>query len=146
MLRRESSPGESLTLENHLNTFKLRLRTRHDVPAYTLRGYKLRGTFYGPGDIPVERHEVELLEIAAGSETTVDLIFNQSDVPLHIQFDILRPTDWFFGLPATGNLKLRFRDIAGFSISSFPRLRGNRFLTGSLFSTARRSNAPTGIR
>jgi beta-glucuronidase len=92
VLRRESSPVESLTLENHLNTFKLRLRTRHDVPAYTLRGYKLRGTFYGQGDIPVERHEVELPEIPAGNETTVDLIFNQPDVPLHIQFDILRPT------------------------------------------------------
>jgi beta-glucuronidase len=91
VLRRESSPVESLTFENHLNTFKLCLRTRHDVPAYTLRGYKLRGTFYGQGDIPVERHEVELPEIAAGNETTVDLIFNQSDVPLHIQFDILRP-------------------------------------------------------
>jgi beta-glucuronidase len=92
VLRRESSPVESLTLENHLNTFKLRLRTRRDVPAYTLRGYKLRGTFYGEGDIPIERHEVELPEIAAGSETGVDLIFNQSDVPLRIKFDILRPT------------------------------------------------------
>jgi beta-glucuronidase len=91
-LRRESSPVESLTLENHLNTFKLRLRTRPDVPAYTLRGYKLRGTFYGQGHIPIERLEVELPEIAAGSETRVDLIFNQSDVPLHVKFDILRPT------------------------------------------------------
>ena len=92
VLRRESSPVESLTLENHLNTFKLRLRTRADVPAYTLRGYKLRGTFYGEGDIPIERHEVELPEIAAGSETRVDLIFSQSDVPLRVKFDILRPT------------------------------------------------------
>jgi len=92
VLRRESSPVESLTLENHLNAFKLRLRTRPDVPAYPLRGYKLRGTFYGEGDIPIERHEVELPEIAAGSETRVDLTFNQSDVPLRIKFDILRPT------------------------------------------------------
>jgi len=92
VLRRESSPVESLTLENHLNTFKLRLRTRADVPGYTLRGYKLRGTFYGQGDIPIERHEVQLPEIASGSETTVDLIFRQSDVPLRIKFDVLRPT------------------------------------------------------
>jgi beta-galactosidase len=92
VLRRESSPVESLTFENHLNSFKIRLRTRHDVPAYTLRGYKLRGTFYGQGDIPVERREVELPEIAAGTETTVELTFRQSDVPLRVKFDVLRPT------------------------------------------------------
>jgi beta-galactosidase len=92
VLRRESSPVESLTFENHLNSFKLRIRTRHDIPAYTLRGYRLRGTFYGEGDIPIERHEVELPEIAAGNETMIDVIFTQAEVPLHVKFDILRPT------------------------------------------------------
>src|SRR2546425_1324457 len=77
VLRRELSPVESLTVENRLNAFQLRLRTRHDLPMYSLRGYKLRGTFYGEGDIPVEQREVELPEIAAGNETTVDLTFNQ---------------------------------------------------------------------
>ena len=91
VLRRELSPVESLTVENRLNAFQLRLRTRHDLPMYSLRGYKLRGTFYGEGDIPVEQREVELPEIAAGNETTVDLTFNQSGVPLHVKFDILRP-------------------------------------------------------
>jgi len=94
VLRRESSPVESLTAENHLNTFQLRLKTRHDVPMYTLRGYKLRGIFYGEGDIPVERQEVELPEIASGGETTVDLTFSQSGVPLHVKFDVLRPTGY----------------------------------------------------
>lgn len=92
VLRRESSPVESLSVENRLNTFKLRLRTRHDVPAFTLRGYKLRGTFYGQGDVPVERHDVELPDIAIGNETTADLIFSQADVPVRVKFDILRPT------------------------------------------------------
>jgi beta-galactosidase len=92
VLRRESSPIESLTLENHLNAFKLRLRTRHDVPAYTLRGYKLSGTFYGEGDIPVERQEVELPEIAPSEEITAALRFSQSGVPLRVKFDVLRPT------------------------------------------------------
>jgi beta-glucuronidase len=92
VLRRELSPIESLTAENHLNTFHLRLKTRHDVPMYSLRGYKLRGTFYGEGGIPIERHEVGLPEIAAGNETAVDLVFSQSDVPLHVKFDILRFT------------------------------------------------------
>ncbi len=92
VLRRESSPVESLTVENHLNAFQLRLKTRHDVPMYTLRGYKLRGTFYGEGDIPVERQETELPEIAPGAEITGNLSFSQSGVPLRVKFDVLRPT------------------------------------------------------
>jgi hypothetical protein len=59
---------------------------------YTLCGYKLRGTFYGEGGIPVERQEAELPEIAPGTETTVDLTFNQLGVPLRVKFDVLRPT------------------------------------------------------
>src|SRR6266478_3781257 len=58
VLRRELSPVESLSVENHLNVFQLRLKTRHDIPTYSLRGYKLWGTFYGEGDIPIERHGV----------------------------------------------------------------------------------------
>ena len=92
VLRREASPVESLIVENHLNAFRLRLKTRDDIPMYTLRGYKLRGIFYGEGDIPVERQEVELQEIASGREITVDLTFSQSGVPLRVSFDVLRPT------------------------------------------------------
>ena len=91
-LRQESSAIESLTAKKHLNAFQLRLKTRDDVPLYTLRGYKLRGIFYGEGDIPVEQQEVELPEIAAGREATIDLTFSSSAVPLHIEFDVLRPT------------------------------------------------------
>ena len=92
VLRRESSPVESLTAENHLNSFQLRLRTRHDLPAYTLRGYRLKGIFHGEGEVPVERQEVDLPEIASGTETTVDLTFSQSGLPLQVRFDVLRPT------------------------------------------------------
>ena len=92
VLRGESSPVESLTVENHLNTFKLGLKTRPDVPMYKLRGYKLMGTFYGEGEIPIERQEVELPEIAAGAESTAALTFSQAGVPLFVKFDVLRPT------------------------------------------------------
>jgi len=54
LLCKESSPIESLSLENHLNTFQVILRTRGELPMYTLRGYKLCSPFYGQGDIPVE--------------------------------------------------------------------------------------------
>jgi len=92
VLRRESSPIESLTVENKLNAFQLRLKTRHDVPMYSLLGYHLRGTFYGEDEIPVERQEVGLPELASGAETTIALTFSQSGVPLHVKFDVLRPT------------------------------------------------------
>ena len=92
VLRRESSPVESLTVGKHSNAFQLRLKTRRDIPMYTLRGYTLRGTFYGQGNIPVERQEIQLPDIAAGSETTHSLTFNQSSTPLHVRFDVVRPT------------------------------------------------------
>jgi beta-galactosidase len=92
VLRRESSPIESLAVENHLNAFHMRLQSMHDVPMYSLRGYKLMGTFYGEGDIPIERQEVELPEIVSGGNIIVDLTFSQSGVPLHVTFDVLRPT------------------------------------------------------
>jgi beta-galactosidase len=91
VLRRESSPIESLAVENHLNAFRMRLQSRHDVPMYSLRGYKLMGTFYGEGDVPIERQEIELPEIVSGGDITVDLTFSQSGVPLHVTFDVLRP-------------------------------------------------------
>jgi beta-galactosidase len=92
VLRQESSPLESLAVENTLNAFRLRIQSRHDVPMYTLRGYKLRGIFYGQDDIPVEQREVELPSVAAGAEISVSLAFNQSTVPRCVKFDVLRPT------------------------------------------------------
>ncbi len=91
-LREECSPVESLTAENRVNAFQLRVKTRHDFPMYTIRGYKLRGVFYGEGDVPIERQEAELTEIVSGGEITVDLAFSQTGVPLHVTFDVLRPT------------------------------------------------------
>jgi beta-galactosidase len=95
-LREECSPVESLAVENRVNAFRLRLETRNDVPMYALRGYRVRGTFYSEGDIPVERQEVDLPEIASGAETTVNLTFSHSSVPVHVDFEVLRPT----GFPA----------------------------------------------
>jgi hypothetical protein len=38
------------------------------------------------------RQEAELPEIAPGTETSLHLAFSLSGVPLHVKFDILRPT------------------------------------------------------
>ena len=92
LLREESSPIESLTVQNQLNKFHLVVRTRGDVPRYSLRRYKLRGVFYGQGGIPVELREAELPEVEPGTEAMLDLTFAQSEAPLHVQFDVLRRT------------------------------------------------------
>jgi beta-glucuronidase len=91
VLRTESSPVESIAVDGAPKDFKLTVRTRRHVPAHTLRGYKLRGIYYGYGDIPVERKEVELPELAAGQEATLSMAFAEA-MPLRIQFDVLRPT------------------------------------------------------
>jgi beta-galactosidase len=92
LLRRESSPIESLSLENHLNTFQVILRTRGDVPMYTLRGYKLLSTFYGQGGIPVELQEVEIPDLPPASSARLEVRFTQSEVPTRIRFGVTRPT------------------------------------------------------
>jgi len=92
LLRHESSPIEAMTVERQLNKFQVSVKIRRDLPMYTLRGYKLRGIFYGQGNIPVEQQEANLPDSEPGSETKLELVFSQPQVPLHIQFDVLRPT------------------------------------------------------
>ncbi|MGA8762954.1 MAG: glycoside hydrolase family 2 TIM barrel-domain containing protein [Candidatus Sulfotelmatobacter sp.] len=94
LLRRECSPIESVIVENQLNKFHVSIRVRRDLPMYTLRGYKLRGVFFGEGNIPIERQEVNLPDAAPGSAVQLEMAFSQSEVPLHVQIDVLRPTSF----------------------------------------------------
>jgi beta-glucuronidase len=98
LLRRESSPIESLTVQPQLNKshalIQVLIKLRRDLPAYTLRGHKLRGLFFGAGNIPVERQEVNIPDAAPGSETKLELVFTQPDPPVHVQIDVLRPTSF----------------------------------------------------
>jgi beta-galactosidase len=91
VLRVELSPIESLSVENQLNAFRLLVRTRHDMPRYTLRGYRLRGVFYGEGDIPVELQEARLPETTPGGEVKIEIKFGGPSVPLRVRFDVFRP-------------------------------------------------------
>jgi hypothetical protein len=61
---------------------------------YTLRGYKLRGLFFSEGNIAVERQEMELPDVAPGSETKLELAFTQAEAPIHVQMDVIRPTSF----------------------------------------------------
>jgi beta-galactosidase/beta-glucuronidase len=94
ILRSESSPVGSLTVDRQQNIFHVLIRTRRDLPSYTLRGYKLRGLFFGQGNIPVERQEVDVPDAAPGSETRLELIFKQAEPATHVQIDVLRPTSF----------------------------------------------------
>jgi beta-galactosidase len=94
VLRRESSPIESLAVEHQRNKFDVVIRTRRDLPMYTLRGYRLRGLFFGQGNIPVERQEVDVPDAVPGSQVKLELVFKQAEPATHVQIDILRPTSF----------------------------------------------------
>jgi len=94
VLRRESSPIALLTVEHDRNKFQVLITTRRDLPLYTLRGYKLRGLFFSEGNIAVERQEMEVPDVAPGRETKLELAFTQSEAPMHVQIDVIRPTSF----------------------------------------------------
>ena len=90
-LREESSPIRGLSVENRVNSFRVLLETRNDLPAYTLRGYLLRGIVYGKGEIPLEQREEELPDIAPGGDAWVELKFDEAKLASRIKFEVLRP-------------------------------------------------------
>jgi beta-galactosidase len=92
LLRDESSPVESLTITVSGNRFEVQIKTRRDFPMYTLQSYKLRGIFFGQGNIPVEQQEVTLPQRAPGSEARLELTFSSSEPPVRVHIDVLRPT------------------------------------------------------
>jgi beta-glucuronidase len=69
---------------------KLRVITRKDLPAYTLRGYSVRWLFYGYDDLPMDG-KIELLQpLAPGSDTTLNAKFPAIKAN-RVVADILRP-------------------------------------------------------
>jgi beta-galactosidase len=91
VLRNESSPIDSISVEGHPKEFALTIRTRKHVPSYILRGYQLRGLYYGYGGIPIEQKVLPLPELTPGQKITMNMAFSDS-LPLRVEFDILRPT------------------------------------------------------
>lgn len=91
-LREESSPITSLSVENRLNSFRVLVKTRNDLPAYTLSGYHLRAVAYDQAGIPLEQQEVALPDLSPGGEAQAELVFRQPNTPVRVQFDVIRPT------------------------------------------------------
>jgi beta-glucuronidase len=91
VLRRESSPVEKLEVRTAGGRKSLVVRTRNDIPAYTLRGYLLRWTVYGDGEIPVERGEAALPDLKPGDAAEVP--FEPKTLqPRRTVIDVVRPT------------------------------------------------------
>jgi beta-glucuronidase len=92
LLRHEASPIESVAVENKQNVFQVLVRARPDLPMYALRNYKLRAVFYGQGNIPDAQQGVDLPDLAPGDEIKLELVFPLSEAPIHVKFNVLRPT------------------------------------------------------
>jgi beta-glucuronidase len=91
-LRLQASPIESATLRKSGDgEYQLELRTRQQLPGYTLRGYSLRWLAYGYDDLPMDGGKTQLPDIAPGSSKTQDF---KSSAPLirRVVVDLLRPT------------------------------------------------------
>ncbi len=90
-LREESSPVEELAVRQTGVSKSIRVRSRDDIPAHTLHGYKLRWTVYGEGNIPVERGETALPDLAPGDEAEAALVITTAE-PRRTVIDVVRPT------------------------------------------------------
>lgn len=91
VLRAESSPVEELRVTKSGDGLRAALRTRGSVPAYTLRGYRLRWTVYSFGDLPMEQGEKALPELKPGAAFQTELHFQEAGVR-RVMVEIVRPT------------------------------------------------------
>jgi len=95
VLRRESSPVNSLEVRPDGRTVAVTVRTRRDLPSYTLRGYRLRWTVFGHGHIPLARREASLPDLRPGE--VFEFRFDREDrggpaEAARILIEVVRPT------------------------------------------------------
>jgi beta-galactosidase len=90
-LRRESSPVGSLEVRVEAGRMFAVVTTRKDIPAYTLKDYRLRWTAYGTGSIPLERGETPLPDLGPGASFSSTLPSKGRDVRT-VLVEVVRPT------------------------------------------------------
>jgi beta-glucuronidase len=90
-LQMESSPIELLEVDGRAAELKVRLKTRTTIPAYPLRGYKLRAIVYGDGNIPLEQVEEALPVLKPGDLHTATLKCTEPRAS-RIEVQVVRPT------------------------------------------------------
>jgi beta-glucuronidase len=90
-LRRISSPVGELGFERDGDRFVLGVTARNSIPAYTLRGYKVRWVAYGFGDLPMEQHDDLLPTLEPGARADVSRTFTVKELR-RLRVEIVRPT------------------------------------------------------
>ncbi len=91
VLRRESSPVAALEARREGDGLAAVVRTRKDLPSYTLRDYTLRWTAYGTGAIPLERGEAPLPDLAPGASAEVRFGPKERGAR-EVRVEVVRPT------------------------------------------------------
>jgi len=90
-LAEESSPVASLEITGEGRPKVAVLRTRRDLPSYTLKGYRLRWLVLGRGDIPLERREALLPDLGPDREIETPLEVKEGDAR-RLRVELVRPT------------------------------------------------------
>lgn len=101
-LRREASPVRSLTIEppvrdSHMIRGRVRIVTRSladDLPAYTLRAYRLLWTASDRHDRPLGAGSRVLPDLPPGSSQWEEVAWPASDEPARIRVEVFRPTGY----------------------------------------------------
>jgi beta-glucuronidase len=90
-LREESSPAGPIRVAGVPGRLTAVVQSKRAVPSYTMRGYVLRAVAHGFGDVPVERLEAPLSDLAPGASASAVFEFKEKGIT-RVRFDLLRPT------------------------------------------------------
>ena len=91
-LRLQASPIEKAVLRRFdEGRFEVELRTREQLPGYTLRNYSLRWLAYGYDDLPTEGGRMGLPALRPGSSSTFKMEISIAGIR-KVVVDVIRPT------------------------------------------------------
>ena len=91
-LRLQASPIESAEVTTLGDgKFEVDVRTRRELPGYTLRGYVLRWLAHGYDDLPMDGGEIKLPELEPGSAHRLEFASSGRRIR-RIVVDVIRPT------------------------------------------------------
>lgn len=91
-LRLQASPVEHLSVQKTAKfQYEVEIRTRQQLPAYTLRGYSLRWIAYGYDGLPMAGAKMALTELRPGSTQSFQVNLHLPEIR-RVVIDVLRPT------------------------------------------------------
>jgi beta-glucuronidase len=91
-LRLQASAIENVTLrKSGEGRYELEIRTRQQLPGYTLHGYSLRWLAYGYDDLPMDGGKMDLADLPPRSSNTHEIRSSAKSIR-RVAVDLLRPT------------------------------------------------------